>query len=69
MEKGMPDVTIKRRSVPQVRLPFTHDDDVFEAVGRLVHLRPGLGMEIGFETIAEDQPAKRMQWLETREEY
>jgi hypothetical protein len=50
MDKGMPDVTVKRRSVPpyptvlaaeivelpQVRLRFTHDDDVFEAVGCLV---------------------------------
>jgi Ribonuclease G/E len=111
-EKGMPDVTVERRSAPrypmvlaaevvelprgaklsartsdisrtgcyidtlnpipqgsQVRLRFTHNDDVFEAVGRVVYVSPSLGMGIAFETIAEDQLAKLMRWLETREEY
>lgn len=111
-EKGMPDVTVERRSAPrypmvlaaevvelprgaklaartsdisgtgcyvdtlnpipkdsQVRLRFTHNDDVFEALGRVVYVSPGLGMGIAFETVAEDQQAKLMRWLETREEY
>jgi Ribonuclease G/E len=47
----------------QVRLRITHHDQVFEAIGRVVYVSPGLGMGIAFESIAADQQARLENWL------
>ena len=49
----------------EVRLRFTHHNEVFEAIGRVVYVSPGLGMGIAFETVAEDQQARLQRWLES----
>lgn len=53
---------VKRDS--QVRLRVTHYDEVFEALGRAVYVSSGLGMGIMFESIAPEQEATLVRWLE-----
>lgn len=48
----------------QVRLRFTHYEEVFEAIGRVVYVSPGLGMGISFEEVAPEQQALLIRWLE-----
>jgi PilZ domain len=48
---------------PQVRLRLTHYDEIFEAVGRVVYVSPGLGMGIIFETVTPEQQARLEHWL------
>jgi len=47
----------------QVRVRITHHDEVFEALGRVVYLSPGLGMGIAFQTIEPAQFEKLERWL------
>lgn len=47
-----------------VRLRVTHHEEVFEAMGRVVYVSPGLGMGILFENIAPEQEATLVRWLE-----
>lgn len=47
----------------QVRLRITHNDEVFEALGRVVYLSPGLGMGVAFGTIEPEQLARLDRWL------
>jgi hypothetical protein len=53
----------------KVRLRFTHHDEVFEAVGRVVYVSPGLGMGICFETVVPEEQQKLTRWLTSHEEY
>lgn len=48
----------------QVRLRFTHHKEVFEAIGRVVYVSPGLGMGISFEQVDPQQQAVLVRWLE-----
>ena len=48
----------------QVRLRITHHEEVFEAIGRVVYMSPGLGMGIMFETVAPAEQAMLQRWLE-----
>lgn len=47
----------------QVRVRITHNDEVFEALGRVVYLSSGLGMGIVYVTVEPDQLAKLDRWL------
>jgi hypothetical protein len=47
----------------QIRLRLTHNDEIFEAVGRVVYVSPGLGMGIIFETVAPEQQSRLDHWL------
>jgi len=47
----------------QVRLRLTHYDEIFEAVGRVVYVSPGLGMGIVFETVTPEQKARLDHWF------
>jgi hypothetical protein len=49
----------------QVQLRIRHHEEVFEALGRVVYLSPGLGMGIVFETVAPEQQAMLQRWLES----
>lgn len=51
----------------QVRLRITHFQEVFEAIGRVIYVSPGLGMGITFETVTPEQQARLDHWLETPE--
>jgi len=53
----------------QVRLRITHHDEVFEAIGRVVYVSPGLGMGVVFEAVATEQLARLERWLISSEEY
>ena len=48
----------------QVRLRITHHEEVFEAIGRVVYMSPGLGMGIAFEKVEPAQQALLQRWLE-----
>ena len=53
-------------SVPkdsQVRIRLTHHDEIFEALGRIVYVSPGLGMGIIFVTVETEQRARLERWL------
>jgi PilZ domain len=47
----------------QVRLRLTHNDQIFEALGRVIYVSPGLGMGLAFENVAPDQQAMLDHWL------
>jgi Ribonuclease G/E len=47
----------------QIRLRLTHNDEIFEAMGRVVYVSPGLGMGIIFETVTPDQQSRLDRWL------
>lgn len=47
----------------QVRLRLTHYHEVFEALGRVIYVSPGLGMGITFETVSPEQQARLDHWL------
>ena len=53
----------------EVRLRITHHDEIFEAVGRVVYVSYGLGMGVAFSKVEEEQKARLVRWLESREEY
>ncbi|HTZ32530.1 MAG TPA: PilZ domain-containing protein [Methylomirabilota bacterium] len=53
----------------EVRLRITHHDEVFEAVGRVMYVSYGLGMGVAFTKVEEEQKARLVRWLESREEY
>ena len=53
-----------------VRLRITHRDEVFEAIGRIVYVSPGLGMGVAFVEVAAEQLALLDRWLaEKNQEY
>ena len=47
----------------QVRVRITHHEEIFEAVGRVVYLSPGLGMGIAFLTVEPEQHRKLDRWF------
>jgi hypothetical protein len=47
----------------QIRLRLAHNDEIFEAVGRVVYVSPGLSMRIIFETVTPEQQAGLGHWL------
>ncbi len=47
----------------QVRVRLTHHDEIFEALGRVVYVSPGLGMGIIFVTVETEQRARLDRWL------
>jgi hypothetical protein len=47
----------------QVRIRLTHHDEIFEALGRIVYVSPGLGMGIIFVTVETEQRARLERWL------
>jgi len=53
----------------EVRLRITHHNEIFEAVGRVVYVSYGLGMGVAFSKVEEEQKARLVRWLESREEY
>ena len=54
----------------KVRLRITHRDEVFEALGRVVYVSPGLGMGVTFEGVAPEQLDRLVRWLgETDREF
>jgi PilZ domain len=54
----------------QLRLRITHHDEVFEVLGSVVYVSPGLGMGVVFETVAAEEQAKLDRWLNSaNEEY
>ncbi len=46
-----------------VRLRITHRERTFEALGRVAHSQPGMGMGIAFTRIEPDQKALLEKWL------
>ena len=51
----------------QVRLRLTHHNEVFEALGHVIYVSPGLGMGITFDTVTPEQRARLEQWLHAPE--
>lgn len=47
----------------QVRLRLTHHNEIFEALGHVIYVSPGLGMGIIFDTMASEQQERLDQWL------
>ncbi|HUL33302.1 MAG TPA: PilZ domain-containing protein [Candidatus Eisenbacteria bacterium] len=47
----------------QVRLRITHDDEIFEAIGRVVYVSPSLGMGIVFVEVEPEQRARLDRWF------
>ena len=52
----------------EIRLRITHNDEVFEAVGRVVYVSYALGMGVTFTKMTEEQKARLVRWLENREQ-
>lgn len=59
--------------VPQgskVRLRITHNDENFEAIGRVVYVSYGLGMGVAFVEVSAEQQALLDRWLaESNQEF
>ncbi len=53
----------------QVRVRLIHHDEVFQALGRVVYVSPGLGMGVAFESVAPEERVKLERWLISQEEY
>ena len=51
----------------QVRLRLTHHNQVFEALGHVIYVSPGLGMGITFDTVTAEQQARLEHWLHAPE--
>jgi Ribonuclease G/E len=51
----------------QVRVRITHNDEIFEAVARIVYVSYGLGMGLAFVTVAEEQLARLERWFAEEE--
>ena len=52
--------------IPQgsrVRLRFTHNNEVFEAIGKVVYVSYGLGMGVTFTEVSPEQQARLDHWL------
>jgi PilZ domain len=47
----------------QVRIRLTHHSEIFEALGRVVYVSPGLGMGVIFLTMETEQRARLDRWL------
>lgn len=47
-----------------LRLRFTHRDQQLDAVGRVVHSQPNMGMGVVFAEIATGNPPTLDMWLE-----
>lgn len=47
----------------QVRVRLTHHNEIFEALGRVVYVSPGLGMGIIFLTMETEQRTRLDRWL------
>ena len=52
----------------EIRLRITHNDEVFEAGGRVVYVSYALGMGVTFTKMTEEQKARLVSWLENREQ-
>ena len=52
----------------QVRLRFTHHNEVFEAVGKVVYVSQGLGMGVVFVSAAPEHQAMLERWLEEKDQ-
>jgi len=47
----------------QIRLRFTHHQEVFEAMARVVYVSYRLGMGVVFEAVAPEEVARLDRWL------
>ncbi|HUI50408.1 MAG TPA: PilZ domain-containing protein [Terriglobales bacterium] len=47
----------------EVRLRITHHQEIFEAVGRVVYVSPGLGMGLVFVAVDPEQQSKLARWF------
>ncbi len=47
----------------KVRLRITHHEEVFEALGQIVYVSPGLGMGVKFESAPAEQQDRLARWL------
>ncbi|HVM74719.1 MAG TPA: PilZ domain-containing protein [Candidatus Saccharimonadales bacterium] len=52
----------------EIRLRISHNNEIFEAVGRVVYVSYGLGMGVVFTKMTEDERARLVRWLENREQ-
>lgn len=48
----------------QVRVRITHEDETFEATGRIVYVSYGLGMGVAFTEVTPEQQQRLDRWLE-----
>ena len=48
----------------QVRLRITHEDEIFEAIGKIVYVSYGLGMGVAFTEVTPEQQKRLERWLE-----
>ncbi len=57
--------------VPQgarVRLRITHHDEIFEAIGCIVYVSPGLGMGMVFVEVDAEEQARLDRWLTAKDQ-
>lgn len=47
----------------EIRLRITHHQEIFEAMGRVVYVSPGLGMGVAFAAVAAEQRTLLDRWL------
>lgn len=52
----------------EVRLRFSHNNEIFEALGRVVYVSYGLGMGVVFTKVTEDEKARLERWLANRDQ-
>jgi len=52
----------------EVRVRFHHNDEIFEALGRVVYVSCALGMGVTFTKVAEEEKARLEQWLANRDQ-
>jgi len=54
----------------QIRLRITHNNEVFEALGKVVYVSYGLGMGVTFTEVSSEQQARLDLWLaDTQHEF
>jgi D-serine deaminase-like pyridoxal phosphate-dependent protein len=47
----------------RVRVRITHHQEVFQAIGRVVYVSPGLGMGIAFLSVEPEEYARLNRWF------
>ncbi|HEY1468649.1 MAG TPA: PilZ domain-containing protein [Candidatus Acidoferrum sp.] len=48
----------------QVQVRITHENETFEAIGRIVYVSYGLGMGVAFTAVMPEQQQRLDRWLE-----
>jgi hypothetical protein len=47
----------------QICLRITHHQEIFEALGRVVYVSPGLGMGVAFAVVSSEERSRLDRWL------